>query len=630
MKRTTIGMGGALLLWGLGGISSGDPARAQESGWERFGAVGVGGNVASTREGGVNERFDLAYPDAKLETVLDYIAFHAPGRPNIIIRAVSQAEAMDLQQLRVRAMFAGVTWETALDVLAERYQFVVDKSRLGDGIVFFDRVPRVTEVFLGVRLQDAVTAIASRGRANIVFSPDVSADAPVTLSFTDVPWRAALDSLLKAHKCTVLEEDGGRILRIATIAEADVQYEVVTRPLRFIRPGGSLYLAGVVKDNKGDFITKRGESGGANTLGKGSLLEALELIKTPSLPQQPNTGGRVTYEAGTNTLVICDTPVKIQQMLRLVDQIDHAPDQVHIKTRILTKRSETKTNTGVKWSNNNGAGLGGEIGMSLFNAGITRNAASGVGNAFQFGRLDFTGLTAVLQWAESEDNIDISQSPEILVLNNEEASVFIGSVKRYILTKVNSTSGSDNTQTETEERELLVGVQLMVIPHICAGTDQIILEILPREEEEPEMREYPIPGGNGDKIEIPSDSFTKYAHTTMMLRSGETGIIAGLIHDQKVNKQSGVPVLSRLPGIRHAFNGREKTYARAQTSILVTPTIVPSSHDEDFRLNIDRVRDEVAGFEERPAFRPAQAFPQAGHRVGTVNGRGATAAVPCP
>ena len=618
MKRSVMAWAAlACLGWGWGAVLS---ARGQDA--ARTGAAASGSSAVSG--GAVNERFDLTFPSAPLEKVLEYVAAYAPGRPNILVRAMSRSEEVDLRQMKVKALIQGVTWETALDYLADRYKFVVVKDRLGDGLVYFEKVPRVSETFLGVRLGDAVGAIARRGNANIVFSPDVAVDTPVTLSFTDVPWRAALNSLLKAHKCTALEEDNGRILRIATMAEAEVQFEIVTRQLRYIQPEGPHFIAGVVSSDKSEFIARNGQSGsgGASTLGK-SLLQALDMVKTPSLPNRPETGGRVTFESRTNTLVICDTPVKIQDMLKLVDEIDRPPDQVHIKTRILTKRNSNNVEKGVRWSSNGAPGVGAAIGNSIFNDGLTRRMGDAVSNAFQFGKLSVADLNAVMRWAETDSSIAISQVPEILVLDNEEASVFIGSIKRYILTKVNSTSGSDNMQTETDERELLVGVQLMVIPHICSGTDQVVLEILPREEEAPEMNTLEVAGST---ITYPSDNFAKYAHTKMMLRSGETGIIAGLIHDQTTAERAGVPVLSRLPVVRLAFNRKEEEKYRAQTTILVTPTIIPASHDGDFQNAIDKIRQEASVFEERPAFVPAAAFPQAGHRIGRVSERAVVAA----
>jgi type II secretory pathway component GspD/PulD (secretin) len=203
--------------------------------------------------------------------------------------------------------------------------------------------------------------------------------------------------------------------------------------------------------------------------------------------------------------------------------------------------------------------------------------------------MSLANLRFMVQMAEYDDSVNIVQAPQILVLDNEEASVFIGNVRTYAL--IQQTVDEGDASYSFEEREILVGVQLLVIPHVCRGTDQVILEIIPKQTDDPVMTEVSI-GGNS--IQIPSTMRVKTVHTKMMLHSTETGVIAGLFRDEQTEQIRKVPGLHKIPVIGNAFKHSSKGTVKQNTMILVTPTIIPPKHSEEFDRDIEDFRESLA------------------------------------
>ncbi len=580
-----------------------------------YGAVFAGGalgedavDLLRERDGSRGNNVNINYRQIMFRRILSDMEKKNPGI-NLKVKAPTFAEMHEIEDMPVTlGPLAGVNWDTALRYIADNMRLVVDRSQISDGVIYLEKVARFTDTFDGVRLGEAVREIAKRGNANIIFSPRVGTDAPVFLSFTDVPWKEALESVLRAHACTVLYDAEGNIMRISTMAEADIQFETRSRPLRYVQPEGSHFQPEIVKTNHQDFVGRKGVM--SLEVGK-SLISVLEQVKSEK--------GNVTYETRTNTLVIRDTPLKIQEMLKLVDEIDVAPQQVLVETRMVTVEENPQTKLGVRWGSESSGeyeGVSGGVtgGPSWATAwpwaassnwgnlgNILRPAhagpdypvpggGSGVSSPYNMGVMSLSSLTFMLQMAQYDDKIKVTQAPQILVLDNEEASVFIGNVRNYAL--VEETVDEGVRSYSYRQYELLVGVQLLVIPHVCRGTDQVIIEIIPKQTDNPVISD--VSAGGVNTIQIPTSMAVKTVHTKMMLHSTETGVIAGLFRDEYTEQERSLPGLSKIPVLGKAFQHKTKQGVKVNCMIMVTPTIIPPKHSEEFDRDVEALRESLA------------------------------------
>jgi hypothetical protein len=79
-----------------------------------------------------------------------------------------------------------------------------------------------------------------------------------------------------------------------------------------------------------------------------------------------------------------------------------------------------------------------------------------------------------------------------------------------------------------------------------------------------------------DTAGIPSQTTTEVT-TSLLVPSGETVFIGGLMRHSDTQGYKRVPVLGRIPGLKRLFSSRELTRENVETIVLITPRVV-----EDF------------------------------------------------
>lgn len=463
---------------------------------------------------------DLSYHNAPLQRILFDLKQAKPGM-DIAVKAESLLREQDvLAEALTIGPLRGLSWGDAVSYVAGTAGLVVDRSRQGEGVVDLVETARFTGVFDGVRLGDAIRLIIERAAANVVVSPKVKADAPVFLTFNDVPWRDALASVLKAYGCTMETAEGG-IVRVLTLDEAPVSLKTVSRPLRYLQPGAEQLLA--LQDVLKNIVSGKGAAG---------------------------------YERVTNSLVLTDTADKVAEMLRLVDAIDLAPYQVAIEASIIDMDMSPEQLVAANWLVQNApsdCGDGGFVWEAVCSLHGSSCAAATAAMAeplasstYSQGTLSTAEAAAVIQASLFSDAVTVTQAPQMTVLDRERAEVAIGSAR----------AGAES----------FAGVRLAVVPQVCGDGDQVMLEIC--------YEQHGEPAACGNMVRV--------VRTKMLLHSGETGIIAGLLADAP-----GAPVrkYGRAPVAKAA---------RRHSVILVTPVLMTPPDDHKFELGVEALRESLA------------------------------------
>jgi type IV pilus assembly protein PilQ len=68
----------------------------------------------------------------------------------------------------------------------------------------------------------------------------------------------------------------------------------------------------------------------------------------------------------------------------------------------------------------------------------------------------------------------------------------------------------------------------------------------------------------------------KTISTTLMIKSGETVVIGGILKESDTEDEAGVPVLKDIPFIGWAFKAKSKVQSRSELLIFLTPTVLPA------------------------------------------------------
>jgi type IV pilus assembly protein PilQ len=508
----------------------------------------------------------------------------------------------DLASRVVDLELSNVRWRTALQLAVTQAGCVLDEDRYG--VFMISSPPRVTLQFPDADIVEVVDTIALAAGANVVVGPEV--EGTVSLRFTDVPWRDALEVVARTRGYVVMEERGG-VLRVTDPARVEEQLVSRSYQLRFLRPKGNY-----VPRLESEFVAGGATPPDGNARDHFSVLRALEKVIGPN--------GGIEYVDSRNTIVVHDTIHVHDQVRAILDDLDIAPLQVYCDVKFVATGNAELLDLGVDYGDTGPAVSisGGQIpttfpfhlGAGGFEDDIIAspdgtgpfldplfNGGEAPGNTFvpqtMFGTLSFTQVQATLRLLQRDTSTEVIQAPKILALDGHEATIFVGETIRYAEAKSEQgqAGGLQLAVGEADHSPVEVGFQLLIRPHVVPGTDQIIMEVIPKETSlsgsgtsalAPHGFELYTLGAAGleGSIALPRTRSSTLV-TTMLIESGQTAVIGGLTTETDSRGESKIPVLGDIPILGRLF--RHDSKSRDQRSLLVflRPTLIRSDVDRE-------------------------------------------------
>ncbi|MBM4154853.1 MAG: hypothetical protein FJ221_07455 [Lentisphaerae bacterium] len=441
---------------------------------------------------------------------------------------------------------------------------------------------RVTLAIEEGDIQQVLTAFSRQTGRNIVIGPDVR--GPVTVRVSDVAWQTALDVILRPYgfayevvgdAVIVMKADavkapatpeGTAVLTIATevrvfilkYLDASDLEEVVKSQLS---PQGSI----VVLRPLGQYWEPESSSSGGGSMSK-------------SGPDSALARGRRTQESKevvrSKRFIVRDTAASLKVVADLVAQLDVQPDQVLIEARFVEVSSNFARDIGLEL-NGGGTFLNGNQVQSLSGQSGTLRAEPRIfppdtpypsvlpfntGGTLFFQQLTDIQFSVLLHMIEDERSANVLSSPRIMTLNNQEARIIIG--EKFPIVEVSSvptTTGIEKTVTLDYYEK--IGIQLAVVPQICAS-NRIGMIVRPSVTSRTSLVEeiYPVLS-------------TREAETQIMLQSGDTVVIGGLVKDEDRAEQYRVPFLSQIPLLGRLFRRDAGAKDKIDLLIFLTATI---------------------------------------------------------
>jgi type IV pilus assembly protein PilQ len=349
---------------------------------------------------------------------------------------------------------------------------------------------------------------------NIVAGSEVK--GTVTVLLHDVPWREALDQVLKMNDFVAVEEKG--IIRVATHKDFEA-----ARKLENLKT--SLYQIRYARADK--------------------LSTVLARLLTDR--------GKVQAETRSNSVLVCDIPSVVASMDSIIPALDRPTAQVLIESKFVEVDVANKTELGVNWNIGNltnplaNTRAGGQVDL-----GVTDPAGS-----FTFGRLENgVDINAKLSALEDKRKAEVLSQPSVLINDNEEAKILSG--KKI---PINVLDKSGNLVTQMFD----VAVKLVVTPHINPNND-VLMTLQP--EVSDLSGEATVAGGI---IILASE-----VNTTLMAKDGETIVIGGVMRSKEGTVERNVPLLHAIPLFGRLFSYTAKTLDKTEILIFVTPHVIPA------------------------------------------------------
>ncbi len=504
---------------------------------------------------------------------------------------------------KVTVTLLEVPWREALAEVCRRTKTV--PRDVSERLVRVERPPRVTADFKNSPLLEIIDVLAGKAGANIVIAPEVDAKTRITMRFQDVPWNDALDALVKTAGYTVVTEASG-IVRIVAQENLEKQLETRSFAFRYLRPQ-DLYRPRIKAD------TLVGDPKGVDEPVK--QFTALDALRSALTRRGDRAIGSLQYIQDANTIIVTDTVPALDQIRRLVERLDVEPYQVHLECKVVTTTNADLAQVGILYSSGKQRGLsvgssvvflpnhaggstffgGGALGSTPFtgpNSTIRRSRLPfGIGEdavgSDAFWATDF-GITATLRLFQQDSDSRIDQAPSLTALSDAEATLFVGETVRWGVVDVASTQSGTTTSSlkEAPNSPIQVGFQLLVVPHVVPGTNRIVMTLIPQTNQLtgsslalPGFDEFElITGGvNGtQRVFLPRLATTSVL-TRMLVESGSTAVVGGLVEDRDSRTLDKVPLLGDIPIVGHLFRHTDSTKIKNHIMVFVTPRIVRSA-----------------------------------------------------
>jgi MSHA biogenesis protein MshL len=230
-----------------------------------------------------------------------------------------------------------------------------------------------------------------------------------------------------------------------------------------------------------------------------------------------------------------------------------------------------------------GAILGPGVGVLPGASGLVAATTAGkglFGLAFQS-----ANFAALLNFLETQGNIQVLSSPRIASINNQKAVLKVGTDEFYV-TNVSSTTtstGSSNVTTPTITLQpFFSGIALDITPQID-GDNNIVLHVHPSISVVQEKQKT-IDLGTLGVFTLPlANSTVNETDSVVRVQDGNIVAIGGLMKQSQAVDNNGLPGTTSSSGLGLLFGTRSNYSRKSELVILIKPTIIrnESSWKED-------------------------------------------------
>ncbi len=363
----------------------------------------------------------------------------------------------------------------------------------------------------------------------------------------------------------------------------------------------------------------------ANTL-NGIATESKKALEESSAPRagppvtNPNTGAvqasnaifggdvKVVADKNTNSLIITANRQDYETVKSLLSKIDIARDQVFVKVIIMEMNTSDTTSWGVDFykfaPDTNGIGRMGFRGTQGLDGLV--NPANDSGAILGFGSgekveinlgagttpVTVTSLTGLVRFLKSNVNANILSTPQIMALDNEESEIEVGEN----IPVANNTSAAANGTTTNSVQFKDATIKLVLTPYISPDTDSVQLKI---DQNVSQLSNTAVKAAALQNNAVATT--TRKIKTQIVVNSGDTAVLGGLMSDEENEDMAKVPILGDIPIIGWLFKSKNMQKIKRNLVVFLTPKIIRSQEEssavvsEKLNERIDFIQKNMRG-----------------------------------
>jgi type IV pilus assembly protein PilQ len=298
-----------------------------------------------------------------------------------------------------------------------------------------------------------------------------------------------------------------------------------------------------------------------------------DLAKTLKLLVSNREGANISVVSRTNTLILTDTAENVARLEEVIKRLDQKSPQITITAKIVEVDADVSHEWGVKWGGNyrqdnftaTGSGLTGGTGISGSDSVLNLPAAIAPGSGgaadFMIGKIGEKVLDVEISVMEQNGHGRVLATPRVITQDNQSAMIESGYEVPY------QTIGEAGSFS-IEFKEAVVS--LKVTPHVIE--DQIFMDV---EIKRDRVDFTTATGSNTPPL------LTKRLNTKVLVASGETVMIGGLIDHENTERTHGIPFLSRIPVLGWLFKNQDNRDNKKELIIFITPSLLRETVKEE-------------------------------------------------
>ena len=277
-----------------------------------------------------------------------------------------------------------------------------------------------------------------------------------------------------------------------------------------------------------------------------------------------------------NAIVVRGSPSAIVEVASLIAELDVRRPQVMIEAAIVEITGDAAEQLGIQLGLNNAVPPGGIAATSFSTLGLSLDSIlTALGAPAALGILD-NGLSIgasrddfgiLIQALSRSTSANLLSTPSITTLDNQPAEIVVGQNVPFRTGSFTTTNNSANPFTTIERKD--VGITLRVVPRVNDG-DVIQLEV----SQEVSSLVNGTVAGAADLV-----TNRRSIQTTVLADNRGTIVLGGLISDDELTAETGVPILSDVPVLGELFKADTKSRSKRTLFIFLRPTILRNRTD---------------------------------------------------
>jgi general secretion pathway protein D len=295
---------------------------------------------------------------------------------------------------------------------------------------------------------------------------------------------------------------------------------------------------------------------------------------------------KVVADKATNSLVITAKPEEFEVLTPVIEKLDIPRKQVFVEALIMEVTAGMDLQFGVNWlaagTTKLPEGRSGVVFGSSQPGGVldvlseatntlaipAAFSAGVVSFPITIGDFTFTNLAAVIQASKTSNDFNIISTPQLMTLDNEEASVVVADNIPFSTRVDQGTAVTDRAISSFEYRD--VGTTLKVTPQI---NEKRFVKLKIYQEVSRVVQETV---SSGDQVFLTPTTKKRTSETNVEVKDGQTVVIAGLIGEDTDATTSGTPCLMDIPLLGWLFKTRTERGRYTNLLVFLTPHIVAS------------------------------------------------------